>query len=205
MNILQRRVIATLAISLSATAVASAQSAAGGAMARKGAATIQGSNYARQQINQIVAQDIGTGFSGQSLNQLTLSNIQAQIPNAGQQTTRGGIPNFNLGSSPTLASKPFTGFSPEPTVSPYLNLFREDFDGNGDLNYSTLVRPQLQQQQFNSNVQRQNMEMARKVQAISAQPDFNPRGSESQYPTGHPTVFMYHGRYYPGLQARRGR
>ena len=28
-----------------------------------------------------------------------------------------------------------------PTVSPYLNLFREDFDGGGDFNYQTLVRP----------------------------------------------------------------
>jgi hypothetical protein len=76
-------------------------------------------------------------------------------------------------------------------------LFREDFDGNSDLNYQTLVRPMQQQQRFNEQIQRESMEIARRLQSIAAQPDFNPQGSESQYPTGHKTVFNYTGHYYP--------
>ena len=81
-----------------------------------------------------------------------------------------------------------------------MNLFREDFDGGGDLNYQTLVRPQLNQLQLNQQFQNQNTELNRRVQSISAQRDYaNPAGSESMYPTGHPTAFGYHGRYYPAL------
>lgn len=169
------------------------------------AAQLTNPGYASQQAQRIMNQDVGTGFTTESLNRLTLNNIKANIPSVGQQSTRGGAPNLGLGTNTPLSAKPFTGFSPEPTTSPYLNLFREDFEGGGDLNYNTLVRPQLQQQQFNSSMQRQSMELARRVQSISAQPDFNPRGSETQFPTGHTTVFMYHGRYYPGLAARRAR
>jgi hypothetical protein len=60
----------------------------------------------------------------------------------------------------------------------------------------------LQQQQINQQVQRQNMDLARRMQAISAQSDFNPRGSESQFPTGHQTVYRYYGRFYPAMNAR---
>ena len=50
----------------------------------------------------------------------------------------------------------FRPVSSSPTVSPYLNLFREDFDGGGDFNYQTLVRPQFQQMATNQQFQRQN-------------------------------------------------
>jgi hypothetical protein len=46
------------------------------------------------------------------------------------------------------------------------------------------------------------MELSRRLQAISAQSDFNPRGSEQQFPTGHQTVFRYYGRFYPAMNAR---
>jgi hypothetical protein len=101
--------------------------------------------------------------------------------------------------------KPFSGFSPSPTTSPYLNLFREDFGGNSDLNYNTLVRPQLQQQQFNQQVQRQSLDMSRRMQAMAAQSDYNPQGSKDQYPTGHQTVFKYFGHYHPTAPYRPGK
>jgi hypothetical protein len=78
-------------------------------------------------------------------------------------------------------------------------------DGNSDFNYHTLVRPQLQQQQFQRQVQQQNLVIGQRIQELSAQPDFNAGGSEQQLPTGHQTVFMYHGRYYPALNAPRQR
>jgi len=69
-------------------------------------------------------------------------------------------------------------------------------NGQSQFNYQTLVQPQLQQQQFNSQVQKEALKNERRLQAISAQPAFNPQGSKEQYPTGHQTVFNYMGYYY---------
>lgn len=156
---------------------------------------------AARELRSIYRSGIGTGYSVSTLNQFALNNARAQVPNVGQATARGsrldtgfGLPNTN---------KPFSTFSPSPTVSPYLNLFREDLDGNSDLNYQTLVRPMLQQQELNQQLQRQNYAIAQRLQQIAAQGDYNAQGSESQPPTGHQTVFMYYGHYYPALGQRR--
>jgi hypothetical protein len=78
-------------------------------------------------------------------------------------------------------------------------------EGGSDFNYNTLVRPQLQQQQINRQVQRQGMEFARQLQSVAAQSDFNPQGSKDMYPTGHQTVYRYFGHYYPTAGRTRGR
>jgi hypothetical protein len=158
------------------------------------------------ELNQIYGQDVGYGYSAASINRHTLLNNQVRAPygpgiGAISQTAR---PRIGLGvgtSSP--AGKPFSGYTPSPTISPYLNLFREDFDGSSDFNYQTLVRPMLQQQQINQQVERQAMEMARRMQSMAAQSDFSPQGSTTQFPTGHQTVFMYYGHYYPTAPVRR--
>ena len=158
--------------------------------------------YAGTELSNIYQQDVGTGYSAGSLNQIALQNARAQVPYFGQQRS-SPQPRIGLGlSSAPAGGKPFSTFTPEPTVSPYLNLFREDIEGGSDLNYNTLVRPMLQQQQINQQVQRQSTELARRLQAMSAQSDFNPGGSKEQYPTGHQTVFMYYGHYYPSAAAR---
>lgn len=109
----------------------------------------------------------------------------------------GARPAAQYGGTSQLANKPFSAYTSQPTVSPYLNLFRVDLNGNNDFNYSTLVRPQLQQQRVNQQLEQQNIQNARRLQAIAAQPDFNPQGSKDEYPTGHQTVFNYMGHYYP--------
>jgi hypothetical protein len=109
-----------------------------------------------------------------------------------------GAGRIGLGiDTPYSGTKPFTNYQPGPTVSPYLNLFRVDLSGNNALNYNTLVEPQLRQQQMNQQLQRQEMQTARRLQAIAAQSAFNPQGSREEFPTGHQTVFQYTGRYYP--------
>jgi hypothetical protein len=90
-------------------------------------------------------------------------------------------------------------------VSPYLNLFRTDLSTGGNFNYSTLVQPQLQQQQLNQQLERQALQTNRRLAAIAAQPDFNPAGSKDEYPTGHQTVFSYTGHYFPQAQVRQKR
>jgi hypothetical protein len=163
-------------------------------------------NISSNELRNIYREDVGTGFSSQSLNQLSLQFARARVGNVGQASANnGGLTSPRLQSSlGGSTSKPFSSVSSSPTVSPYLNLFREDFDGGGDFNYQTLVRPQFQQMATNQNFQRQNTELSQRVQSISAQGAFqNPAGSQTQYPTGHQTVFGYHGRYYPGMPQQR--
>lgn len=102
----------------------------------------------------------------------------------------------SIGTS-TSGNKPFSSYSSPPTVSPYMNLFRVDLNGNNNFNYSTLVRPQLQQQQMNQQLERQNLQNSRRIQSIAAQADYNPQGAKDMYPTGHQTAFSYMGHYYP--------
>lgn len=118
-------------------------------------------------------------------------------------TSSRSAARIGLGTNSSLRSKPFSSYQPAPTVSPYLNLFRDDFSGQRDFNYSTLVKPALQQQQLNQQLQRQNLELSRRVQAIAAQNDYNPQGAKDQYPTGHQTVFMYYGHYFPQVRQQK--
>jgi hypothetical protein len=163
--------------------------------------------YAAQQLRSIYRSAIGTNYNVDSLNRNTINQSTARVPNVGQSTAPGSRLDTGLGAlgPSAFGRKPFAGYTPAPTVSPYLNLFREDLDGQSDLNYQTLVRPQLQQQATNERLQREALELNSRLQAISAQSDFNPAGSTSQPPTGHQTVFMYYGHYYPGMQQQRRR
>lgn len=149
-----------------------------------------------QEMAGIYNEAMGSGYSVQSLNSIALSNARARGGYSGQPTAPAPQPRINLQPAGG-ATKPFSGFSPSPTTSPYLNLFREDFAGESDLNYNTLVRPQIQQQQFNQQVQRQGQEMARRMQQMAAKSDFSPQGDQNQYPTGHQTVFGYYGHFHP--------
>jgi hypothetical protein len=157
---------------------------------------------ADQQLTALNRRGIGTGYTSSGINSETLRRSQNLIPNVGQRTALPGA-QIGLNSAPMRTSKPFSSYSPAPTVSPYLNLFRQDLSGNSDFNYQTLVKPMLQQQQFNQQSQRQAYEMARRVQSIAAQGHYNMQGSKDQYPTGHQTAFQYYGRYYPGFQQPR--
>jgi len=167
------------------------------------------SNTTSNELRTIYREDVGDGLSSQSLNQISLANARARVENYGQASF--GQQSSSGARLPTLApggqaAKPFAQVGTSPAVSPYLNLFRDDFDGGGDFNYQTLVRPQFQQIATNQQFQRQNNELSQRVQSISAQGAFqNPAGSETQYPTGHQTTFGYYGTFYPGMPRPRGK
>jgi hypothetical protein len=141
-----------------------------------------------------------SGSTGLSLNQMALRNAQQAMQQSFQQQPSGmpGAGRIGLGLDTSYSgAKPFSGFSQGPAVSPYLNLFRVDQNGFQGFNYSTLVQPQLQQQQFNQQQRQQNNTTTRRLQAISAQADYNVQGSREEFPTGHQTVFQYTGHFYP--------
>ncbi len=139
-------------------------------------------------------QTLNSGFSG--------SGIRSPLPF--MQSTGGARIGLGVNTS-SRGSKPFSSYTSAPTVSPYLNLFRTDLNGGGNFNYSTLVQPQLQQQQVNQQLERQAIQSNRRLTSIAAQSAFNPQGSKDEYPTGHQTVFNYMGHYYqaPHLQQKK--
>jgi hypothetical protein len=82
-----------------------------------------------------------------------------------------------------------------PTISPYLNLLRRDV---GPLpNYYSLVRPQLNQIEFdqrqrviNAQQQGQIQQNSRQILSIS---------ESTAAPTGTGSVYRNYGHYYPGI------
>jgi hypothetical protein len=122
---------------------------------------------------------------------------------AGVNFTPTFLQGGGLGGGGAAIEKPFEHASHRPTVSPYLNLLREDLTDDVIPNYQTLVRPQLEQIAFQQSQQRQNDMVYRQLQQIQARAGFNPQGSEVMLPTGHVTTYQFLGNYYPALATRR--
>jgi hypothetical protein len=79
-----------------------------------------------------------------------MSFTQLESRNAtGAPAQIGTLANSNTMPS---QSKAFTNYQPAPAVSPYQSLFNTGNAGGTINNYTTLVRPQLQQQQQNQQV-----------------------------------------------------
>jgi len=95
-------------------------------------------------------------------------------------------------------NKPFSNVFRRPTVSPYLNLFRDD--GRGAVsNYQTLVRPQLEQIELMQQQTRQTRSLQRlnrQVQQLQQQAAFPISGSTQIRATGHTTQFMNLSHFY---------
>lgn len=175
--------------------------------------SLNSSPAANQFMRQIQTQSVGTGFSAESQNALALSQgNQANVfqnlgrnPSDFLSTPRPTASSGSIfGNAGAPSQKPFANASRGPTVSPWLGLF-----GNGvtssDFNYNTIVRPMLQQQETNRNLQRQQQELGQRFQQLSGQPAFDPRGSQTQAPTGHTTVFQYFSHFYPSKGQRPAR
>jgi hypothetical protein len=108
--------------------------------------------------------------------------------------------NFRTAAAP---EKPFYQARPFSSgVSPYMGLFRNDTAGGTIDNYSTMVRPQLDQramnQQFNLDVYGLERN-ARLQQAAMRQMDRN--NSRAPESVGTPQFYQNFGNYYPGLDS----
>lgn len=108
-----------------------------------------------------------------------------------------GYPLVNTGPVISYESpkKPYSNIYRRPTVSPFLNLDRDD--RNGVSNYFTLVRPQLRQQSINRQQSLRLEGLQREVGAIESSVGFNPYGSDQIRSTGHAATFLDTSHYYP--------
>lgn len=92
----------------------------------------------------------------------------------------------------TRAPKPFTGGTTGPTVSPYLNLYRDE-DISDLPNYYTYVRPQFEQQATNNRQAAALGRLQNQVRQATAPAGDGRYGAPG---TGHSTHFGNTGRYY---------
>jgi hypothetical protein len=97
-------------------------------------------------------------------------------------------------------AKPFQPAFQRPTVSPYLNLYREELDDSLP-NYFAFVLPQLRQEEF---AYQQQMELARLQQQLQARgaaglPAPPVETAQSQDPHNYRARFMNTGHYFSGV------
>lgn len=117
---------------------------------------------------------------------------------AGLVAVAAGMLGMLLGPSSAAAQPPVRrSWSPSPTLSPWLDLFRADL---GVLDpYNSLVRPRLE---FQEQLRRQQLDLARQAAGLSAVRQQMIQSSRPMpiRPTGAASVFMDYSHYYPGFQ-----
>jgi hypothetical protein len=97
---------------------------------------------------------------------------------------------------PPTTEKAFSTYHTPSGVSPWMNLFRRDNGGNVD-NYTSLVRPELEQRKTNqqvrgdiSGLQRNSRTQGMNLQQLNQQ-------NRSLQGVGTPQFYMNYGNYYP--------
>lgn len=144
------------------------------------------STYTNRQLSGIQRRNSAAAYTSQSL--------QNRVFSRAAPTYAFSNVNRNLFSAARGRQKPFSSVSTGPSVSPYLAL-SSPFSSTAS-NYYTQVRPQLEQQRINQQLEQRNMAMQRQLNAIAAQGPYDPQGAEGRAPTGHAAVFMNYGGYY---------
>lgn len=128
-----------------------------------------------------------------------MSGYRAMPSGAGSagQVARNGMQN---GAAASMAypsgEKAFAGYRPASGVSPYMNLFRPT-TGSVD-NYTTLVRPELQQRQTNQQYgyQIRGLQHDTRLQGSNLQQLNRERALEG---VGTPQFYQNTGSYYQGF------
>jgi hypothetical protein len=110
---------------------------------------------------------------------------------------RGPAAFGNVSAAPSPASqKAFAGYQPTSGVSPYMNLFR--IGGETIDNYTSLVRPQIEQrflnQQFNRDIR--GLDNAAQNQRVNLQQLY--RANQTLQGVATPQYYMNYGSYYSG-------
>ena len=119
--------------------------------------------------------------------------MQARMALSQMPTRNTGAPAAPTAAPRGSVAKPFNTVVKSPTVSPYLNLYREE-QGNGAPNYHSLVRPQQQQFEANQQQAQRLRQLERNIRQAStfASPSYSPSA------TAGAARFGDTGRYYQG-------
>ena len=96
-------------------------------------------------------------------------------------------------------SKPFESAESRPTITPYLNLYREETDSQVLPSYYAFVRPQLEQQEAASRQQRE-LEQLKRHSGGRAAAAGSPPGGAGPGTRSLPSRFMNTAQFYNGWQ-----
>jgi hypothetical protein len=99
----------------------------------------------------------GIYYFGDNSTRTTLSQMPRRTP-----IQPGAAP------APRQRAKPFQTIEHEPTVSPYLNLYRNDEDTESAPNYYAFVRPQMEQLESSRRQQMEILRLQRQMQNASS-------------------------------------
>jgi len=107
------------------------------------------------------------------------------------------------GLVPPTGDKAYSTYRPGSGVSPWMNLFRRDSLGTVD-NYTSLVRPELDQRKTNQQVRGDISGLQRntRMQGMSLQ-QINQQNRTLQG-VGTPQFYMNYGNYYPNQGQGQG-
>lgn len=140
---------------------------------------------------------VAAAASGQTVNRpqtalaaLGQVNVLGRAPSGLQPVYRTATRHGAAVNQPSVLGKPFSNTTNGPTVSPYLNLLREE-ENQGAPNYFTFVRPQMQQLEASRQQLTQLQQLRRQVQQTSyTRPVASSPGAAARYGDT--------GRYYSG-------
>jgi hypothetical protein len=106
-------------------------------------------------------------------------------------------------SAPSIArqqTKAFQAMQTAPTVSPYLNLYRQENDAEGAPNYFAFVRPQVEQLEANREQQLEIQRLQRQVQTASPTAAAPQSRGGTMAETGTAARFMDTAQFYSAWQ-----
>jgi hypothetical protein len=116
---------------------------------------------------------------------------------SGTYATSGYATSASASAAPqSLPEKPFSAYRSMPGVSPYLNLFRNDTSLGTIDNYTTIVRPELEQRYFNQQIRRdvRGLERDSRAQGAALQQMGVPRSPQG---IATPQYYLNYGNYFP--------
>jgi hypothetical protein len=95
-------------------------------------------------------------------------------------------------------TKPFETVYREPTISPYLNLYRNEDSNEGAPNYHTFVRPYQEQIETNRVQQREIQRLRGQLQGLSSTIAMPQYGQSALPATGTRSRYMDTAQFYGG-------
>ncbi len=160
-----------------------------GGIVSEGWAQSGSKGYGATAANNFVKHNSAARFSSKNLQSSVLNRSSLSIGTAGVNR-RNFLSTSSVSSS--RPTKPFSGTTSRPTVSPYLALSAPRSTAS---DYYSIIRPQQRRQRENQRQQAFAIQRQRKLNQMAARAPYSPKGDESRMGTGHVAVFQSLGSF----------
>lgn len=137
---------------------------------------------------------LNTSYSAEQVRAAIGYNSNAAASQAAAQMPRR-VSSVPAPQPARRGGKPFQNVAQDPTITPWLNLYRPE-DLSELPNYFAFVRPQIEQLDTNRRAQTDILHLQREVQNVSTAAVGPQYGATALPPTGHSARFMDTAQYY---------